>query len=79
MAPAAALIDIAGTTESSAASRWTSSDRRLRGAGEIETALMGHMVVEVAVVGLADDDLSQRIVAYVVGDSVGAAVVIDRA
>ncbi|MEV0079529.1 acyl-CoA synthetase [Nocardia neocaledoniensis] len=37
------------------------------GAGEIETALLGHSAVaEVAVVGLPDDDLGQRIVAFVV-------------
>ena len=40
------------------------------GAGEIETALLGHPGVgEVAVVGLADEDLGQRIVAFVVGDA----------
>ncbi|WP_313673208.1 acyl-CoA synthetase [Mycolicibacterium sp.] len=40
------------------------------GAGEIETALLGHPgVAEVAVVGLADEDLGQRIVAFVVGDA----------
>lgn len=40
------------------------------GAGEIETALLGHPgVAEVAVVGLPDDDLGQRIVAFVVGDA----------
>ncbi|MFY2859643.1 acyl-CoA synthetase [Mycobacterium sp. THU-M104] len=40
------------------------------GAGEIETVLLGHPGVgEVAVVGLPDDDLGQRIVAYVVGSS----------
>ena len=39
------------------------------GAGEIETSLLGHPgVAEVAVVGLPDDDLGQRIVAFVVGD-----------
>ncbi|HYB35442.1 MAG TPA: acyl-CoA synthetase [Mycobacterium sp.] len=38
------------------------------GAGEIETALLGHPdVSEVAVVGLPDEDLGQRIVAFVVG------------
>ncbi|MQY28573.1 acyl-CoA synthetase [Nocardia aurantia] len=37
------------------------------GAGEIETALLGHpQVAEVAVVGLPDADLGQRIVAFVV-------------
>ncbi|WP_326545697.1 acyl-CoA synthetase [Mycolicibacterium sp. ND9-15] len=40
------------------------------GAGEIETALLGHPDVrEVAVVGVPDDDLGQRIVAFVVGDA----------
>ena len=40
------------------------------GAGEIETALLGHPgVAEVAVVGMADLDLGQRIVAFVVGDA----------
>jgi fatty acid CoA ligase FadD36 len=38
------------------------------GAGEIETALLGHPGVrEAAVVGLPDEDLGQRIVAFVVG------------
>ena len=40
------------------------------GAGEIETALLGHPGVdEAAVVGLPDDDLGQRIVAFVVGSA----------
>ena len=40
------------------------------GAGEVETALLGHPgVAEVAVVGVPDDDLGQRIVAFVVGDA----------
>ena len=39
------------------------------GAGEVEAALLGHPdVAEAAVVGLPDDDLGQRIVAFVVGD-----------
>lgn len=41
------------------------------GAGEVETVLLGHpSVEEVAVVGLPDDDLGQRIVAFVVGSGV---------
>ena len=40
------------------------------GAGEIETVLLGHPGVrEVAVVGAPDDDLGQRIVAFVVGEA----------
>ncbi|WP_125079750.1 acyl-CoA synthetase [Mycobacterium sp. P7213] len=43
------------------------------GAGEIETALLGHPAVcEVAVVGLPDEDLGQRIVAFVVASAPGA-------
>ncbi|ULE31477.1 acyl-CoA synthetase [Mycobacterium sp. IDR2000157661] len=46
------------------------------GAGEIETALMGHPGVrEVAVVGVADADLGQRIVAFVVGDAAPEALI----
>jgi fatty acid CoA ligase FadD36 len=40
------------------------------GAGEIETVLLGHVGVdEVAVVGVPDADLGQRIVAFVVGSA----------
>jgi fatty acid CoA ligase FadD36 len=40
------------------------------GAGEIEAALLAHPgVAEVAVIGAPDDDLGQRIVAFVVGDA----------
>lgn len=39
------------------------------GAGEVEAALLAHPgVAEAAVVGVPDDDLGQRIVAYIVGD-----------
>ena len=39
------------------------------GAGEVETALLSHPSVdEAAVIGVADDDLGERIVAFVVGD-----------
>ncbi|WP_096336056.1 acyl-CoA synthetase [Pseudofrankia asymbiotica] len=39
------------------------------GAGEVEAALLAHpAITEAAVVGVADADLGQRIVAYVVGD-----------
>jgi fatty acid CoA ligase FadD36 len=44
------------------------------GAGEVEAALLGFPGVrEVAVVGEPDDDLGQRVVAYVVGDGVDEA------
>jgi len=46
------------------------------GAGEIETVLLGHPgVSEVAVVGLPDEDLGQRIVAFVVGDAAPATLI----
>lgn len=47
------------------------------GAGEVESALLTHPAVhEVAVVGLTDDDLGQRIVAFVVGDTVESSVLV---
>jgi fatty acid CoA ligase FadD36 len=46
------------------------------GAGEVETVLLGHPgVAEVAVVGVPDDDLGERIVAFVVGDAEPQALV----
>lgn len=49
------------------------------GAGEVETSLLGHPSVrEVAVVGVADADLGQRIVAFVVGDDVDPQALIDH-
>lgn len=46
------------------------------GAGEVETALLGHPdVQEVAVVGVPDDDLGQRIVAVVVGSAEPSALI----
>jgi fatty acid CoA ligase FadD36 len=43
------------------------------GAGEVEAALLAHpAITEAAVVGVADADLGQRIVAYVVGDGAAA-------
>lgn len=48
------------------------------GAGEVEAALLGHpSVSEAAVVGEADDDLGQRIVAYLVGQDIRPEAVID--
>ncbi|GAA5170533.1 acyl-CoA synthetase [Pseudonocardia eucalypti] len=47
------------------------------GAGEVEAALLDHpAVAEAAVVGLPDDDLGQRIVAFVVADRVAAEALI---
>jgi fatty acid CoA ligase FadD36 len=49
------------------------------GAGEVEAALLSHPAVdEVAVVGLPDEDLGERIVAYVVGDGTDADVLIEH-
>lgn len=49
------------------------------GAGEVETALLSHpSVLEAAVVGAPDDDLGQRIVAYVVGSDIDAAALIEH-
>jgi malonyl-CoA/methylmalonyl-CoA synthetase len=50
------------------------------GAGEVENALLEHPVVaEVAVVGVADDDLGERVVAYVVAtDDVDARELVDH-
>ncbi|MEE3851653.1 acyl-CoA synthetase [Gordonia sp. LSe1-13] len=49
------------------------------GAGEIETVLLGHPAVdEVAVIGVPDDDLGQRIVAYVVGGGTSETELIDH-
>ncbi|WP_410874606.1 acyl-CoA synthetase [Nocardia sp. A7] len=48
------------------------------GAGEVEEALIAHPSVrEAAVIGVHDADLGQRIVAYVVGDSVDQPALID--
>ena len=48
------------------------------GAGEVENALLGHPAVrEAAVVGVADEDLGQRIVAYVAADGVTERELID--
>ncbi len=49
------------------------------GAGEVETALLSHpSVAEVAVVGVADADLGERIVAFVVGEEAEPSVLIDH-
>ena len=49
------------------------------GAGEVESALLSHpTVAEVAVVGLPDDDLGERIVAFVVGSEADATTLIDH-
>ena len=49
------------------------------GAGEVETALLSHPSVdEVAVIGFPDDDLGERIVAFVVGDAAVPEILIDH-
>jgi fatty acid CoA ligase FadD36 len=49
------------------------------GAGEVEAVLLGHpSVTEAAVIGEPDDDLGQRIVAYVVGTDVHPRALIDH-
>lgn len=49
------------------------------GAGEVESALLSHPAVsEVAVVGIADGDLGERIVAFVVGEGAGDVELIDH-
>ena len=50
------------------------------GAGEIENALLEHpAVAEAAVIGLADDDLGERVVAYIVAAAdVDADVLVDH-
>ncbi len=49
------------------------------GAGEVESALLGHpAVAEAAVVGVPDDDLGERIVAYVVAGGVDADTLIEH-
>jgi len=48
------------------------------GAGEVEDALLAHPAVrEAAVVGVADADLGQQVVAYVVADGVTAAALVE--
>jgi len=49
------------------------------GAGEVETALLSHPSVgEVAVIGVPDDDLGERIVAFVVGGETDERTLIDH-
>jgi fatty acid CoA ligase FadD36 len=49
------------------------------GAGEVEASLLGHPgVQEAAVVGAPDDDLGQRIVAFVVGEGLDAAALVQH-
>ena len=49
------------------------------GAGEVESALLSHPAVdEVAVIGVPDDDLGERIVAIVVGRDVADSALIDH-
>nr|WP_240945528.1 acyl-CoA synthetase [Rhodococcus sp. HNM0569] len=49
------------------------------GAGEVESVLLAHPDVrEVAVVGVPDDDLGQRIVAFVVGERTSASTLTDH-
>lgn len=49
------------------------------GAGEVESVLLGHAAVaEAAVVGVPDDDLGERIVAYVVASDVDAETLIEH-
>jgi fatty acid CoA ligase FadD36 len=48
------------------------------GAGEVEAALLAHPgVSEAAVIGVADDDLGQRIVGFVVGDDLDGATLVE--
>lgn len=49
------------------------------GAGEVEAAIAALPAVdEVAVVGVADDDLGERIVAFVVGDAIDETAIIEQ-
>ena len=49
------------------------------GAGEVESVLLTHpSVLEVAVIGVADADLGERIVAFVVGDAIEEQRLIDH-